>query len=158
MYKTALLLVALTLSGAAFSADSLEARVARLNEMRIALAPPALSDEMAEKLDELVDNVPGEVREKFDQEFANWSFYLRRKDVSDYYNSAKGRTFEDLVAMGKDIIPLVLQKIVQPGEYAAIPLYESIQDDRSLMVMTPGAMSEREKAIETARMWLDAQG
>lgn len=155
--KGVLFAAVLALAGTAYAADSVDERVARLGQMQAELGPPTLSAQMADKLDQLVENVPVEVREKFDQKFANWAFYLRQKDVSDYYRSAKGRVFEDLVALGKDAIPLVLQKIVQPEQAFAIALYENILDDEALLAEA-ASTGERARGVELAKMWLDAQG
>ena len=53
---------------------------------------------------------------------------------SDPHSRAVGREFDALIALGPTILPLVIERLTDPENFLALPLYDAMQADENLLV------------------------
>jgi hypothetical protein len=82
-------------------------------------------------------SVPADIREKFEKAFAQWKSTWFEGGLainSVPQNRGVGNAFDALVALGPKILPLVVEKLVDPDNFFALTLYDAIQPDEKLIV------------------------
>lgn len=97
----------------------------------------SLSAPQSKALRERVRSVPGDLRAAFEEAFNAWKGSWFRGGLafsSDPPTRAVGAEFDALIALGSGIIPLVIEKLVDPENFLALQLYDTIQPNRSLLV------------------------
>jgi hypothetical protein len=83
--------------------------------------------------------LPSELTARFERLFEAWK---RRWDAPEVIISSDPRAvthlkeFHDLVALGKDIIPAVVEKLVDPENFFALQLYDALQPEHHMIVAT----------------------
>jgi hypothetical protein len=78
---------------------------------------------------------------------------------SDPSMRAVGKEFDDLIALGPTIIPLVVEKLADPENFLALQLYDAIQPNEHLIVQYgPGderiSEGEQGRALRVVQTWL----
>lgn len=82
-------------------------------------------------------NVPKDVQTTFEKYFAAWKMTWFTGDLainSNPHSRAHGKDFDDLVALGPQIIPLVIEALTDDENFFALVLYDTIQSDDKLIV------------------------
>jgi hypothetical protein len=77
------------------------------------------------------------VRAAFQSNFANWKntwFSAGLAITSDPHTRAVGKEFDALIALGRAILPLVIEVLADPENFLALQLYDAIQPDSRLLV------------------------
>ncbi len=98
---------------------------------------PYLSAAQRKALAEAARDLPVDVREAFERAFCAWKdtwFSDPLSISSDPSDRATGKEFQDLIALGPAIIPLVLEKLADPENFMALQLYDALQTDANLLV------------------------
>jgi hypothetical protein len=116
-----------------------------------------------QKIQEKTSKIPLKEREKFKTIFKKWkSMWFIGKEVFlfDPYTRAQGEEFEQLLEMGADSIPLVIEALAEPDNFFAISLYERLQQDTRLHVkIRPDSyeilQGEQSRAVRIIRKWLE---
>lgn len=123
-------------------------------------AAPAgdLTPEQRARLKAEVARVPSDLRGRFDVRYRAWKYSWRRKPIIFSSSSAAVRTppeFRALISLGPAIIPLLVDKFVKRDEFRALQAYDALQDRPELRIDPQQTPSEQQRALETARRWLD---
>src|SRR5438067_323586 len=74
--------------------------------------------------------VPEKVQADFDKAFAAWrkSWFSNGLAISsDPHTRAVGKEYDALIALGPDILPLVIEQLADPENFFALQLYDAIQ-------------------------------
>jgi hypothetical protein len=116
----------------------------------------AISDQQRSRLDAEIAEVPGNLRARFDERYSSWRKTWQRPDVLFSSNSKAVRNsdeFRSLVSLGPRILPLVVDKLLEPDEFFALQLYDALQDTSALRD-EHFEQGEQRRALATARRWL----
>lgn len=100
-------------------------------------ATTALTPARQKALREQTQAVPGHLREAFERAFAAWRetwFSGGLAISSNPATRAIGPAFDALVALGPDILPLVVERLADPENFMALQLYDAIQPNPNLVV------------------------
>jgi hypothetical protein len=123
---------------------------------------PSLTTAQKKALREQRSGVPAALRAAFDAAFNNWKetwFTGGLAVSSDPHTRTVGKEFDALIALGPPILPLVVEKLVDPENFLALQLYDAIQPDQRLVVQY-GPDDERilegeqGRACRVIRSWL----
>ena len=109
--------------------------------------------------------VPTGVRDSFERAFQAWkdAWFDGGLAVSSAPQTrAIGKEFDDLVALGPQILPLVVAKLADPENFLALTLYDAIQPDRKLIVQFAAddervLEGEQGRARRVLRAWFTNQ-
>ena len=107
-------------------------------------------------------SIPDEVQSEFKRAFEAWrkSWFAGSLAIdSNPYSRAHGSDFDKLVALGPQIMPLVVEKLVDEQNFFALSLYDAIQSDARLIVQhepdDPRIMEgEQGRAARVVKAWL----
>jgi len=81
--------------------------------------------------------VPAKVRAAFETAFGAWKdnwFSGGLAISSDPHTRAVGREYDALIAMGAEILPLLIERLADPENFFALQLYDAVQSDENLLV------------------------
>jgi hypothetical protein len=121
-----------------------------------------LNDDDRRELQHLVASVPEDLRQAYDTAFAAWKATWFSENLaidSNPYSRAYGSEFDALVALGPDIIPLVVNSLAEDSNFIALTLYEAIQPDHRVIVQSKAndpemLEGEQGRARKTVKAWL----
>src|SRR4029077_12081466 len=65
--------------------------------------------------------------------------------------------FRALASLGPKVLPLIVDKLLQPDEFFALQLYDTIEQRRDLREEDRN-LGEQKRALATARRWLSRVG
>jgi hypothetical protein len=128
--------------------------------------PPRISDTTRLQLQEAARAVDPALRERFEQLFERWreSWYAPElRILSDPAAVRRSPYFDELVAMGPEILPAVAGKLVDPGNFFALQLFEALQpDEQDLETIDPRSErvmeGEQGRAVRTAERYARRAG
>jgi hypothetical protein len=122
-----------------------------------------LSRNQQSVLKKAVTQCPKALRKEFALRYARWLDAIQRTPrVQVSSDPAAVRhldEFRDLVALGESIVPLIVEKLVDPGQFMAVQVYEALVSDSEKAVRRdPRDILEGEqgKAARTVQHWLAA--
>jgi hypothetical protein len=97
----------------------------------------------------------------FEVRFAAWKKTWSEPPLvfsSNPHDATRSKKFRDLVALGRDILPAVVEKLIDPDNFFALQLYEAIQTHRSLVASSidDGFDSEQARARKTIRLYANS--
>lgn len=95
------------------------------------------SKEETRKLKEIVKPIPRSIVDEFEKKFRAWKsswFKGSMASVSDPYKRLETAEFKELKAMGKEIVPLLAQKLMDESNFIALPAFEKISANRKLVI------------------------
>lgn len=115
--------------------------------------------QMTTVLDSAVSSIDRRTVEEFERRYASWEKSCKSFRIQIQSNPAARRSnkeFGELVGMGEQIIPLVVQKLMSTDNFFALQVYEELQPDKALHVKDQSAQFEGEqmRAKRTAERWL----
>ena len=128
---------------------------------------PELTPQQKARLAQKAAAISAAVRKQFEILFAEWQETWMSEDVafdSDPAARAAGPAFQQLVAMGKQILPLVAEKMEDPENFFALQLFAALLAQEGLRPsFIPGPDPEHPDILEgeqgraraTLRGWLD---
>lgn len=118
---------------------------------------PSISPEQLSRLDAEIAHLPADLRGRFDERYRDWRRTCDRPDILVSSNPKVVRNnneFRALSALGPRILPLVVDKLLQPDEFFALQLYDVLQDRPELREDEHRDLGEQQRALATARRWL----
>ena len=121
-----------------------------------AVAADTVSREERARLDTEMAELPAALRARFDQSYREWRKTWERSDILVSSNAKAVRSseeFRSLVSLGPRILPLVVDKLLQPEEFFALQIYDVLQDRPELRDEHSEA-GEQQRALATAHRWL----
>lgn len=118
---------------------------------------PAVSLEQRSRLDAEIARLPADLRSRFDARYRDWRRTWDRPDILARSNPKVVRNnneFRALATLGPRILPLVVDRLLQPDEFFALQLYDVLQDRPELREDGHRDLGEQRRALATARRWL----
>lgn len=118
---------------------------------------PSISPEQLSRLDVEIARLPADLRGRFDARYRDWRRTWDRHDIlvsSNLKAIRNNSEFRALAALGPRILPLVVDKLLQPDEFFALQLYDVLQDRPELREDGYRDLGEQRRALATARRWL----
>lgn len=98
-------------------------------------------------------------RKKFETLAEEWNQAIDATPMTKFSSSTVTYTrlsqFAKLKAMGKSIIPLVVEKLLQEDQFHFLKLYEALQDNKQLVSFNVKG-GEQGRAKRTVRLWLNS--
>jgi hypothetical protein len=128
--------------------------------------PARTSDGARRELDDAVRALDPALRERFEQSFGRWRESWHAPEfriLSDPAAVRKSPYFDELLAMGPEILPAVAEKLADPENFFALQLFEALQpgeedvvaiDPRSERIME----GEQGRAVRTAERYARRAG
>lgn len=125
------------------------------SEERVSAAP--IAEQIAAVRSAVARMSPGLPR-LFEVRFAAWKKTWSEPPLvvsSNPHDATRSKEFHDLVALGRDILPAVVEKLIDPDNFFALQLYETIQKDRSLVASSTEDRfaGEQARARKTIRLY-----
>ena len=126
-----------------------------------------LSDAEKQAVIDKAANINCEVKTKFNDLFNSWNEEISINPQTKYSSSTLAYTtlpqFKEMQAMGKNIIPLIMEKLLDEDNFFLLPLYDAIQTDSQLKISYKKGDAkilegEQNKAKRTVRLWLSLSG
>lgn len=105
--------------------------------MREKLPKSYLSPHQRQLLHKQEAEVPANVRVAFATAFSAWKESWFRGGLavsSDPHTRAVGPEFDALIALGPEVLPLLIEKLADPANFLALQLYDAMQSDDNLLV------------------------
>lgn len=93
-------------------------------------------------LSEQLKSIPAQRQKAFEAAFRSWKATWFRGGLaisSNPHTRAVGPEYDALIAMGPEILPLLVQKLAAPDNFLALQLYDAIQPDERLIVQAEPA-------------------
>jgi len=104
--------------------------------------------------------VDATIRARFDKRLKAWDkailSNMRMMMSSSTYAYAELPEFELLQKMGKPILPLVMEKLLDSTNFRMIVLYEAVQPDTTLWVRDI-FVSEQARSVKVVKRWVASQ-
>jgi hypothetical protein len=142
-------------------ADGVEPRMAGCAGLSLVAenAPRAavISLEQRARLDSEIAQLPADLRARFDERYRDWRKTWERPDILVSSNSGVVRNSEEfraLASLGPQILPLIVDKLLQPDEFFALQLYDVLQDRPEWREDEHRDQGEQRRTLATARRWL----
>jgi hypothetical protein len=107
-----------------------------------------LAEEQIAAVRNQVVRLPIALRQRFEERFAAWKKTWQELQVAFSSNTktvTHSKEFQEVIALGKDALPLIVEKLVDPENFFALQLYEALQDDRQLVLSSPEDAFEGEQ-------------
>jgi hypothetical protein len=113
---------------------------------------------------ELVKAVPADTAAEFEKKFRafkNSWFKGSLSSASDPYARTKSAEYREMTAMGKVIIPLLVNKLMDESNFLALPAYESLAGKRMSIPIDSGnekvLEGEQGRAYRTVKLFLGSR-
>ncbi len=141
-------------------ADLLQKEIAKHKEV----GPMLLSEHQQSALRGLLNEVPKDLVEEFESRFQAWKttwyagYHLFLSDPAHVKNCEE---FFEVAALGSDMVPLLIEKLVDPKNTLALQLYDEIQTERYLQIPLGSSeevilKGEEFRAEEVVRLFLSS--
>jgi hypothetical protein len=117
----------------------------------------AISREQRARLEAEIAQLPKVLRARFDGRYRDWKRTFDRPDILVSSSSKAVRNskeFATLVSLGPRILPLIVDKLLQPDQFFALQVYDALQDRPELREDEHLDLSEQQRALATALRWL----
>jgi hypothetical protein len=121
----------------------------------VGAAADQISVEQRARLNAEIANVPAELRSRFDELYQDWRKTRERADIAVSSSTGAVRNSEEfraLVSLGPKVLPLIVNKLLEPSEFFALQVYEAIEKPN--LGEEYRFESEQKRAIAVARGWL----
>ena len=118
-----------------------------------------LTNTEKEKIKELASQVPDSIRNRFVVLVDKWNFAIDHNPKTQYsasiHSYAKLPEFIPLKSMGKQIVPLIMERMVNPCDFYFLVLYEAVLEGNETNDDSKFSESEQIRAIRCVKKWLD---
>jgi hypothetical protein len=105
-----------------------------VNEGRFATMP---TSEQLDAVRAAAKRVPSELRKRFDQRFTAWKETWSDPHIaisSDPRAVTHVKEFHDLIELGRDIIPAVVEAMIDPDNFFVLQLYDALQSEHHMVL------------------------
>lgn len=120
-----------------------------------------LTNTEKEKIKELASQVPDSIRNRFAVLVDKWNFAIDHNPKTRYsastYSYAKLPEFIPLKSMGKQIVPLIMERMINPCDFYFLVLYEAVLEGNETNDDSKFSESEQIRAIRCVKKWLEKQ-
>lgn len=123
----------------------------------------SLTTSEKKRVKDLAMQVPDSIKSHFSLLLSQWNFAINHNPKSLYsasiYSYAELPEFNPLKSMGEQIIPLIMERLMNPSDFYLLVLYEAIlKDGKTKAAYSSGYChfggSEQSRAIGCVKMWL----
>ena len=123
-----------------------------------------LTNTEKEKIKELASQVPDSIRNRFANLVDKWNFAIDHNPKTRYsastYSYAGLPEFNSLKSMGEQIIPLIMERLINPSDFYLLVLYEAVQNDSNQKITYKNGdfhilEGEQNRAIRCVKKWLE---
>lgn len=151
---------------ASFNESRTKANMSELKELAVKVAQEDIELSGAEK-QAIIDKaakIDPTIRAKFNNVFEAWNKEILTNPKTKYSSSTQTYTilpqFKEMQAMGENIIPLIMEKLLDENNFILLPLYDAIQKNSQLKIRyREGDVKilegEQNKAKRIIRLWLN---
>lgn len=117
-----------------------------------------------EKVKELASRIPDSIRSHFAMLLNKWIFAIDHNPKTQYsastHSYAELPEFKSLKSMGKEIIPLIMERLIDPSYFYLLVLYEAVQKDDNQKITYKNGDShvledEQNRAVRCVKKWLE---
>lgn len=116
-----------------------------------------LTMEERRKVREIAAQVPDSVKTRFSFLLYEWNYAIAHDHKtllsSNTYSYAELSEFHALKSMGSQVIPLIIERLMEPSNFHLLVLYEAVQKDSSKIVKDHIG-GEQNRAIRCVKKWL----
>ena len=135
----------------------------RMTEIAESIEMDSLTTSDKEKITELASQVPDSIKNRFAILVDKWNFAIDHNPMTLYsastYSYAKLPEFIPLQLMGKQIIPLIMERLMNPSNFYLLVLYEAVQESDKQVITyknddTNVLEGEQNRAIRCVKKWL----
>ena len=120
-----------------------------------------LTNTEKEKIKELASQVPDSIRNRFANLVDKWNIAIDHNPKTRYsastYSYAKLPEFIPLKSMGKQIVPLIMERMINPCDFYFLVLYEAVMEGNETNDDSMFSESEQIRAIRCVKKWLEKQ-
>jgi hypothetical protein len=134
------------------------------NSMIFPVPASVFTDTEATKLKDAINDIQEDTRLRFEELFEKWKSNWFTGDFrfsSDTNDMVNVDGYNELLSMGTGIIPLVIGKLNEEGNFVALVLYDELQKDGSLVIKYTNEdplyillEGEQTRAKRTVKLWL----
>lgn len=121
---------------------------------------PTLTTEEKHKVKELAAQAPDSIKTCFSFLLYKWNYAITHNREmllsSNTYSYSKLPEFHYLKSMGKQIIPLIMEQLIEPSNFHLLVLYEAVQED-SRKIVKDHTGGEQNRAIMNVKRWLGSK-
>jgi hypothetical protein len=114
-------------------------------------------------LNALIKEIPKEKSVDFEKRFSAWKKIWHTGShafSSDPYTRTKTAEYRELVALGKDILPLLVSKLMDESNFLALPAFEALANKKYIISINAKdervLEGEQGRAYRTAKNWIAA--
>jgi len=115
------------------------------------------------RLKALIKEIPAEKAADFERRFGAWKKIWHTGSQgfsSDPYTRTKTSEYRELVALGKEILPLLAFRLTDENNFLALPAFEELADKRFIVTINAAdekvLEGEQGRAFRTVRNWIAA--
>ena len=120
-----------------------------------------LTNTEKEKIKELASQVPDSIRNRFANLVDKWNFAIDHNPKTLYsasiHSYAKLPEFIPLKSMGKQIVPLIMERMINSSDFYFLVLYEAVLEGNETNDDSKFSESEQIRAIRCVKKWLKKQ-
>ena len=120
-----------------------------------------LTNTEKEKIKELASQVPDSIRNRFANLVDKWNIAIDHNPKTRYsastYSYAKLPEFIPRKSMGKQIVPLIMERMINPCNFYFLVLYEAVLEGHETNDDSKFSESEQIRAIRCVKKWLEKQ-
>jgi hypothetical protein len=126
--------------------------------------PVIITDEIKQEVEKIANKVNPELRQKFDDLYNEWLVFRNSPKIrllSNPRGYCKTQAFTDIVELGMEVVPLLMNKIAQ-GDFFSLQAVEEIKKKESspekyFGLTSTEAMSEQSRAALVLLGWYGCQ-
>ena len=120
-----------------------------------------LTNTEKEKIKELASQVPDSIRNRFANLVDKWNLAIDHNPKTLYsasiHSYAKLPEFIPLKSMGKQIVPLIMERMINSSDFYFLVLYEAVLQGNETNDDSKFSESEQIRAIRCVKKWLEKQ-
>ena len=109
----------------------------------------------------MASQVPDSIRNRFASLVDKWNIAIDYNPKTRYsastYSYAKLPEFIPLKSMGKQIVPLIMERMINPSDFYFLVLYEAVLEGNETNDDSKFSGSEQIRAIRCVKKWLEKQ-
>lgn len=138
----------------------------RLHGIADSIKMDSLTTSEKKRVKDLAMQVPDSIRSRFSFLLSQWNFAINHNPKTLYSANTHSYTelpeFNPLKSMGEQIIPLIMERLMNPSDFYLLVLYEAILRDGKTKTTYSSDYchfrgSEQSRAIWCVKMWLKKQ-
>lgn len=112
----------------------------------------SISNPVKKQIKTLLASIPSTTKKQFNSLYKAWSNNLDSEISCNTHSYSKVAGFQELVALGEQVVPLLLNLLLDPSNFVALVPYEEILKDKPYYHIKD-VLGEQARAIKTVQVW-----